>query len=70
MPEILADPQIEAREMVVEADGVRMLGNPIKLSDDDGQPYSRAPHLGEHTEEVLLAAGLPPEEVGVLWPAS
>ena len=70
VPEILGDPQIEAREMVVEADGVRMLGNPIKLSGDDGQPYSRAPHLGEHTEEVLLAAGLPPEEVGVLWPAS
>jgi crotonobetainyl-CoA:carnitine CoA-transferase CaiB-like acyl-CoA transferase len=70
VPEILADPQIEARGMVVEADGVRMLGNPIKLSGDDGQPSGRAPHLGEHTEEVLLAAGLSPEEVGVLWPAS
>ena len=68
--EILADPQIEARGMVVEADGVKMLGNPVKLSGDNGQPYSRAPHLGEHTEEVLLAAGLSPEEVGVLWPAS
>jgi crotonobetainyl-CoA:carnitine CoA-transferase CaiB-like acyl-CoA transferase len=70
VPEILADPQIEAREMVVEGDGVRMLGNPVKLSGADPPSYRRAPHLGEHTEEVLLAAGLSPDEVQMLWPAS
>jgi crotonobetainyl-CoA:carnitine CoA-transferase CaiB-like acyl-CoA transferase len=70
VPEVLADPQIEAREMVVTADGVRMLGNPVRLSDAGQQAYRRAPHLGEHTEEVLLAAGLLPEEVSELWQAS
>ena len=68
--EILADPQIEARGMVVEGDGVKMLGNPVKLSDAGEPSYARAPHLGEHTEEVLLAAGLSPEEVSALWQAS
>jgi crotonobetainyl-CoA:carnitine CoA-transferase CaiB-like acyl-CoA transferase len=70
VPEILADPQVEARGMVVEAGGVRMLGNPVKLSDGDDQEYGRAPHLGEHTGEVLLAAGLSREEVDALWPVS
>jgi crotonobetainyl-CoA:carnitine CoA-transferase CaiB-like acyl-CoA transferase len=70
VPEILADPQVEARDMVVEGDGVRMLGNPVKLSGSRGQAYRRAPHLGEHTTEVLLAAGVPAEEVGELWPES
>ena len=63
VPEILADPQIAARGMIVEAGGVRMLGNPVKLSDMDDQPLRRAPGLGEHTREVLLEAGLSEHEV-------
>jgi crotonobetainyl-CoA:carnitine CoA-transferase CaiB-like acyl-CoA transferase len=70
VPEIFADPQIDAREMIVEAGGVRMLGNPVKLSSGADQRYRRAPHLGEHTAEVLLAAGLSAEEVSALWPES
>jgi formyl-CoA transferase len=70
VPEILADPQVEARGMVVEAGGVRMLGNPVKLSGGDDQHFRRAPHLGEHTGEVLLSAGFSPEEVDALWPVS
>jgi crotonobetainyl-CoA:carnitine CoA-transferase CaiB-like acyl-CoA transferase len=70
VPEILADPQVEARGMVVDAEGVRMLGNPVRLSGSPETAYRRAPHLGEHTAEVLLAAGLSAEEVGELWPES
>ncbi len=70
VPEILSDPQIEAREMVVEADGVRMLGTPVKLSGSEPGPYSRAPHFGEHTRDVLLEAGLEPEEVDALCPTT
>jgi len=70
VPQILADPQIEARGMVVEAGGVKMVGNPVKLSDVDEEPLRPAPHLGEHTREVLLEAGLPEEEVTALWPTS
>lgn len=70
VPEILADPQIEARGLVVEGDGVRMLGTPIVMSDVEDGPYRRAPHVGEHTRELLGEAGLEPEEIDTLWPAS
>ena len=70
VPEILADPQIKARGLVVEGDGVKMLGNPIKMSDLDEGPYHRAPHVGEHTRELLLATGMDTSEVDALWPMS
>ena len=35
--------------------GVRVLGNPIKLSRDGARPTRRAPRLGEHTDEILNA---------------
>ena len=70
VPEILADPQIEQRGLVVEGDGVHMLGNPIKMSDLDEGPYARAPHVGEHTRELLLEVGMSGSEVEELWPTS
>ena len=54
----LSDPQVLAREMVVEiehaATGERFktLGNPIKASDT-AQEYLPAPMLGQHTREIL-----------------
>jgi formyl-CoA transferase len=60
--EILVDPHIVARNMVVEmprVDGVEqpvmMPGNPIKLSKMAEGPDTRVPWLGEHTDEVLGA---------------
>jgi len=58
VPEALRDPQIEARQMLLdfgdpEMKGVRVLGNPIKLSRDGARFTRRAPRLGEHTEEIL-----------------
>ena len=70
VPEVLADPQIKARGLVVEGDGVRMLGNPISMSDVEDGPYHRAPHIGEHTRELLIEAGVELEEVDALWPTS
>jgi len=54
----LSDPQVVARDMVVEvplADGgqVRMPGNPVKLSGTPQRPYTTPPALGAHTREVL-----------------
>jgi formyl-CoA transferase/CoA:oxalate CoA-transferase len=66
VPEALADPHVAAREMVVEAGGVRMVGNPVKLSDTPGSRPRRAPTLGEHTREVLREAGLVDEEIDEL----
>ena len=60
--EALDDPQIVAREMVVGLDHptlgqIRALGSPIKLSATPPDVLRRAPHLGEHTKEVLREAG-------------
>ena len=57
--EVLADPHLRAREMIVDIDyptrGVyQTVGCPIKLSDSPAQ-ISRPPLLGEHTDAVLSA---------------
>ena len=36
-----------------ELKGFRVLGNPIKLSENPPRLYRRPPKLGEHTAEVL-----------------
>ena len=56
--EALADPQLAAREMVVELTHaelgpIRALGNPIKLSRTPAVIERPPPALGQHTEEVL-----------------
>jgi crotonobetainyl-CoA:carnitine CoA-transferase CaiB-like acyl-CoA transferase len=53
----LADPQVQAREMVVpvtlpSGEVVRMPGNPVKLNRDAGR-YTAPPTLGQHTDAVL-----------------
>jgi crotonobetainyl-CoA:carnitine CoA-transferase CaiB-like acyl-CoA transferase len=68
VPEILADPQVEARELVVDAEGVKVLGNPVKISGHVQAPWRRAPHVGAHTRELLLEVGLSGPEVDLLWP--
>lgn len=56
--EVLADPQIAAREMVTTlhhaaAGRLQMLGIPVKLSDTPGHVSTPPPLLGEHTDRVL-----------------
>jgi crotonobetainyl-CoA:carnitine CoA-transferase CaiB-like acyl-CoA transferase len=56
----LADPQILSRNMVPEVDygkgkKLKILGNPIKMSEIDEEVFRRPPRLGEHTEQVLTA---------------
>jgi crotonobetainyl-CoA:carnitine CoA-transferase CaiB-like acyl-CoA transferase len=73
MTEALDSELVKAREMVVELEQpgasapVRLLGLPIKLDRTPGDP-SRAPGpaLGEHTDEVLAAAGYGAEEIAAL----
>ncbi len=70
LDEALSSELVREREMVVELDQpgaaspVRQLGVPIKLTRTPGE-HARlpGPALGEHTEEVLLAAGYSHEEV-------
>lgn len=54
----LADPQIQARDMVVEVPlpsgkSVRMPGNPVKLSAAQPRAFAAPPKLGENTRSVL-----------------
>jgi crotonobetainyl-CoA:carnitine CoA-transferase CaiB-like acyl-CoA transferase len=57
------------REMVVRADGVDMLGVPVKLSATPGRVRRRAPRLGEHTEAVLAELGHTEEDIAA-WRAA
>jgi crotonobetainyl-CoA:carnitine CoA-transferase CaiB-like acyl-CoA transferase len=54
--EVLRDPQLVARQMLVDVaaghDTVKVPGNPVKLSDAPVLPVSAPPALGQHTREV------------------
>jgi alpha-methylacyl-CoA racemase len=73
LDETLASELVDAREMVVEIEqpgaerAVRLLGVPVKLGRTPGD-HGRlpGPALGEHTEEVLRAAGYSAQEVAEL----
>ena len=66
--EVLADPHLKAREMIVDVDyptrgTYQTVGCPIKLSDSPVQ-VSRPPMLGEHTDPLLgELCGIGPAEV-------
>ena len=69
--QVFADPQVLAREMVVETDHptlgrMRTLGSPIKLSATPPDVSRRAPQLGEQTEDVLTEAGFSGAEIAAL----
>ena len=55
---VASDPQVLAREMIVEVDHektgtIGIPGVPIKLSKTPGRVDAPAPNLGEHSEEIL-----------------
>jgi len=61
--QVFEDPQVIARELVVDVEhptlgAIRALGSAIKLSATPPDVRRRAPLLGEHTEEVLKEVGL------------
>lgn len=54
----LNDPQILSRNMVPEIDygnghKLKIIGNPIKMSEIEEEKFTPAPKLGENTEEIL-----------------
>ncbi|HVM65225.1 MAG TPA: CaiB/BaiF CoA-transferase family protein [Acidimicrobiales bacterium] len=72
--EVVADPHVAARDMLVEmprTDGVKqpvlIPGNPVRMSDVAIGPDARPPWLGEHTDAVLGdELGLSAAELGAL----
>ncbi len=69
---VLSDPQIIARNMLVEADHpaygkMKILGNPVKMSGMSRERFTGAPILGEHTQEILSdLLGYTHEEIDAL----
>ncbi len=59
LSEVFADPQVQARGMVMTMphaatpDGVRVIANPVRLSETPADYRMAAPTLGQHTDHVL-----------------
>ena len=71
LAQVYDDPQVRAREMMVETDHpvagrVKNIGIPIKLSETPGQFRRPAPTLGQHTDEVLTDLGCSDDEIDKL----
>jgi alpha-methylacyl-CoA racemase len=71
LDEALDSELVRAREMVVQldqpgTDGVKQLGVPVKMSRTPGGLHKPGPALGEHTHEVLAAAGYSEADIAQL----
>ena len=65
----LSDPQTLSRNMVVDVEyennkKLKIIGNPIKMSEIEHETFKRPPYLGEHNEEILTGIlNYSPEQV-------
>jgi CoA:oxalate CoA-transferase len=60
--EVFECAQVASRELLIDVPdpvlgSVRLVGSPLKFSDDPGPRTEPAPRLGEHTDEILTGAG-------------
>jgi crotonobetainyl-CoA:carnitine CoA-transferase CaiB-like acyl-CoA transferase len=48
-----ADPQLQARRMIYDAGGLKLIASPVRLSDTPVAEPTAPPRFGQHTDEVL-----------------
>lgn len=65
----VAAPHTAHRRMVIEAEGQRFLGSPIKLSRTPGVAPRRPPRFNEHAAAILARHGFSAEEIAKLTEA-
>jgi crotonobetainyl-CoA:carnitine CoA-transferase CaiB-like acyl-CoA transferase len=68
LDELEHDPQIRARNMIVEVEAptgekIKQVGISVKLSETPGSIRFLAPKLGEHTEEIMSDLGYTQSDV-------
>jgi crotonobetainyl-CoA:carnitine CoA-transferase CaiB-like acyl-CoA transferase len=69
--QVIADPQVRARNMIIEQDHpamgkVRLANVPFKFNDADATPKRPAPLLGQHNREIAAELGVPAAEIEVM----
>jgi crotonobetainyl-CoA:carnitine CoA-transferase CaiB-like acyl-CoA transferase len=72
--DVIADPSVWENGYLARVAGPAgdedVVATPVRFSATPAEPSVFAPELGQHTEEVLLEAGLTWEEIGALRDAS
>ena len=71
LSQVFADPHVIARNVVREmphasGETVKVIANPVRLSDTPPRYDSAPPTLGQHTDAVLQELGLDTAEIGAL----
>jgi crotonobetainyl-CoA:carnitine CoA-transferase CaiB-like acyl-CoA transferase len=67
--DVFADPQIEARNMIVEVEHslgrpLKLVANPLRMSETPLNRYDPPPRIGEHTDDLLSGVlGLSASEI-------
>jgi len=65
--EAFDDAHVAARAMLLkDASGIEHIGVPIRFQHEPAQPTLTVPHLGQHTDAVLMAAGHTPAVIMAL----
>jgi crotonobetainyl-CoA:carnitine CoA-transferase CaiB-like acyl-CoA transferase len=66
IPQALEHPHTKHRNMVVELDGYRWAGIPVKLSETPGAVRRVPPGFDQHADEILAEAGYSDDEISAL----